>query len=248
MNGVSVEDVSPQALSSNGASTKNGTRGVEVDPDSEASTVLSTQVTSAFSDLARVQDELNSRLQEFGEREAEIIALQDALESERDKLEAQTARVERLNRQTKAREDTFNKRENAVERRERAVKSFQTMLVHMAAALEDPTSENLSAALEHATTALGDGHAAAGAAAHATEGVVDDQETQPAVAVGDDEAVDLTDLNTEELHRLKMLQQLGTASVTEIADQIRTEREGASGSRRGRKKKKHGSKVRSWLF
>ena len=52
-------------------------------------------------------------------------------------------------------------------------------------------------------------------------------------AVQVDSDVDLEDFSEEELHKLRMLAKLGTASTAEIVDQIRAERPDDAGKKRG---------------
>jgi len=241
-----IEEATAAVANGNDKKKKNGT-------DGEAkSSELCSQVSTVFGELSRVQDEVRTRLLEFGERETEIARLRQELEEERDKLDAEAVRVERLGRKIAAREETFRLREEAVERRETAVHSFQEMLVHMVAALDDPTPTNLARAFETAQQALQSGHTAAHSvdAAHdaSATGESDDPEVAAADrAAGGKSAQDpkLSDFSPEELRRLEMLSQLGTASKQEIARQIRAEREN-EGDANGKGGK--GAGKRRWLF
>ncbi|MEE8311545.1 MAG: hypothetical protein V3R77_04760 [Candidatus Binatia bacterium] len=217
------------------------------DAQVEEITALSSQVSSAFGELSRVQAELAARMERFSEREARLEEQRAELQNDRDEHEARVSRAERIACQAEAREAAVAGREESVGRREDAAGAFRDLLVRMTDALDDPTPTKLSEAFEAATTSLRDSHAALTAkanvvasedvdAANGTEAEPSGDEPIAAGPVEDADSnadVDLGDLSEEELRKLRMLQKLCTASTAEIAEQIRGEREDAGQKKRG---------------
>lgn len=125
----------------------------------EEITALSSQVSSAFGELSRVQAELTARMERFSEREALLEEQCVELQNDRDEHEARVSRAERIARQAEAREAAVARREESVSRREDAAVAFRDLLVRMTDALDDPTPTKLSQAFEAATVSLRESHA-----------------------------------------------------------------------------------------
>jgi hypothetical protein len=209
-----------------------------VDP---AVAALRSQVTTAFGELARVQDEVRRRIEEFGQRETEIAALRVNLEAERKKLGTQAALAERLTRETEQREESLRKREEAVSKREEAARAFRGVLAQMAAVLDDPTREAVAATVAAAKKAC-----AVSQVVEAPSKAKSPSEVPTADAgspVEDIEGLDLSDFTPDEHQKLRMLRQLGTVKTSSIVEAIRAERAISNG---GSKSKRSGK--RTWLF
>ncbi len=219
----------------------NGHAQSIIDP---AVTVLCSQVTTAFGELARVQDEVRRRIEEFGQRETEIATLKAGLEAERSKLGAQAALAERLTRETAEREEALRKREEAATKREEAARAFRAVLAQMAAVLDEPTSEAVATTVAAAKAACAAGQAAAPISQAATPSPSAAPTTSATPATDDAEGLDLSDFTPAEHQKLRMLRQLGTVKPSDIVEAIRAERALANGSQ---SKSKKGGK-RTWLF
>jgi len=201
-------------------------------------------------DLAEREEELRNREAELFIREqsvtqreteladvsaasARLTEREQAIDAERSACEESAVLLARYEAEIEARSARLTEREQAFE-------SVCAMLRSMTTALNEPTADNLSAALAAASKANENRPTLVAvdgitpptmATAPSTETA-----TYASPATADEEtAPDLSDLTDEEHRRVRMLQQLGTASVAEIVAMIRAERGSFEPSRKKRR-------------
>jgi chromosome segregation ATPase len=208
-------------------------------------------------------DGLTAREQEQRDREATLLLRENELARREAELMDVAAETERLAQREHAiareratceesaaaharHEAELEARSAQLAQREQAFETVCDMLRSMTAALNEPTPENICKALD-STAKAKEVRPALTAAKETPVPFVELVDTPPAdegfacgaVQAEDEKEVDLSDLSEEERRRVGMLQQLGTASLTEILAAIREERS-TFGPQFGRKKRRLG--------